>query len=718
VFVDLFGSAIQPTVTWQSPAGDCWPVAPQRNACPEFDPDRHSMTMGHCESDCVTLTATDLEGNDIEFDGGTLTGGAGLMQVIDNGDGTCDVCYTATCADVGQAITIDVGVKDAFHEFTDCGIHTVTVTVTNAAPVITNCPTEVLQVGKGNTISYDLDATDADPCDVLTWSMCSGPGNVDVNGVWSWTTTDLDVGPHLICVHVTDCANAEDYCTFQVEVLAVEPWKIKIEKVHDAYLGHYVDVDLCLNKGSEILGGFDLLISYDASTLAFTGAVLGDWLVQCRWEYFTYRFNYNGNCGNQCPSGLLRLVGMAETNNGPNHPDEDCLEATEDAEDCVGCENVIATMTFFVTTDRTIQCMFLPIRFYWMDCADNAASTMSGDTLAVSRYVWDYVGCSYERIDDPLYGFPGWYGVPDSCLVGDKVEPVRFLDLCNGGIDVICDTAIDARGDINVNGIVNEIADAVMFSNYFIRGLTAFGPTPENHQEASRAASDVNADGIALSVADLVYQVRIIVGDALPYPKPIPETPVTISAQGGKIIYDSPVDVGAALLTFQVNGEIGAPQLGSGAATMDVKYAREGDELRVLIYNIGSEMIAAGEDVLVTIPGQIELTGAEIATYDGFGLDALVRNLPQQFSVTNYPNPFNPSTTIKIELPNASDWTVKIYNVAGQVVTDYSGFADAGIHNVVWNGTDKAGNKVASGIYFYKAQVGQYTATRKMVLMK
>jgi hypothetical protein len=589
------------------------------------------------------------------------------------------------------------------------------VTVTNAPPVITDCPTEVLQVGKGNAISVTLNATDPNACDVLTWSLCDGvPGSL-VGNVWTWNTTDLDVGIHDICICVTDCADAEDCCNFQVEVLSVEPWMIKIEKVHDAYLGHYVDVDVCINKGSEIMGGFDFLISYDASALAFTGAVLSDWLIGCGWEYFTYRFSYNGNCGNQCPSGLLRLVGMAETNNGPNHPDDDCLEDHGSGENCYDCGEVIATLTFFVTTDRTIQCMFLPVRFFWMDCADNAASTRSGDTLAISRQVWDYVGCSYERIDEyEECEFPSWTGACDECMIGDKITPVRFLDLCNGGVDVICDTAIDARGDINTNGIVNEIADAVMFTNYFISGLSAFG----DHVEASRAASDVNADGIALSVADLVYQVRIIVGDALPYPKPIPETPVTISAQGGTIMYDSPVDVGAALLTFQVNGDIGAPQLGSGAATMDMKYAREGGELRVLVYNIGSEMIAAGEDVLVTIPGQVELTGAEVATYDGFGLDALIRNLPQQFSVTNYPNPFNPSTTIKIELPDASDWTVKIYNVAGQIVTDYSGFADAGIHNVVWNGTDNAGNKVASGIYFYKAQVGQYTATRKMVLMK
>jgi hypothetical protein len=463
------------------------------------------------------------------------------------------------------------------------------------------------------------------------------------------------------------------------------------------------------------MGGFDFLLSYDASALAFIEAELSDWLISCGWEYFTYRFNWNGNCGNACPSGLLRLVGMAETNNGPNHPDIGCIGQFPPGVDCYDCGGIIVTLTFFLSNDRTLECMFAPIRFYWMDCGDNTISTVSGDTLALNRYIYDYVGCSYHEIQDYTYGFPGWFGAPDDpCLDGDKVEPVRFVDFCNGGIDIVCADSIDARGDINVNGVANEIADAVMFTNYFISGLSAFG----SHVEASIAASDVNADGIALSVADLVYLVRVIVGDANPYPKPLPETPVAISAQGGVVNYDSPVDLGAALLTFQVNGNVGTPQLGSGASGMDMKYAREGNELRVLIYNIGSEMIEAGADVLITVPGNVELTGAEVATFDGFGVDALVRNLPQSFNVNNYPNPFNPSTKIALSLPVASEWSVKIFNITGQLVKDYSGYSEAGMVEVMWNGTDASNNKVASGIYFYKAEAGQYNATKKMLLMK
>ncbi len=711
VFVDGGGGAEYPITLWPD-GGLCLPVTGARNFCPDWDPGNPTtMSIDHCGSGMITLAADDFEGDDIAYGPAVVTGGGAAAAINAAGE----LSYTPVTADVGATITIEVGVGDAYNDPSTCLTWMVTVDVTNNPPTI-DCGMAYNPVGKSNTIvKGDIVGADADACDVLAYTLVSGPGVVNAaTGEYTWATTELDVGLHIVCVSITDGYDVAE-CCFEVDVLPVEPWEIAIEKAHDVLQGHYVDLKVCINKGSEILGGFDFLIGYDASALAFTEASLGEWLVACGWEYFTYRYNWNGNCGNACPAGLLRVVGMAETNNGPYHPDWGCLEQYERGEDCYECGTPIVYLTFFVSGDRTLECQFVPVRWYWMDCGDNTISVPSGDTLAINRYIYDIGSCTYTQFQDYEFGLPGYYGAPDDpCMEGDKVTPARFIDFCNGGIDIVCADSIDKRGDINVNGVAYEIADAVMFTNYFISGLSAFG----DHVEASIAASDVNADGIALSVADLVYLVRVIIGDANPYPKLLPETPVTISARGGAVTYDSPVDIGAALLTFNVTGDVGQPQLGNGAATMDMKYAQDGDELRVLVYNIGSEMIAAGENALVTVPGNVELIGAEVATYDGFGIDVLVRNLPQSFSVTNYPNPFNPSTKICLALPNASAWTVKIYNVAGQLVNEFSDYSEAGTVEVMWKGTDNNGSAVASGIYFYKAQAGQYTATRKMVLMK
>jgi hypothetical protein len=708
VFVNQAGGAFPPVTLWAN-GGLCKPVAPARDFCPAWNPGLPtSMTINHCGSGNVTLSATDPEQSAIMFRLKALNGGGGTAVVTDNGNGTCKVAYTPVGADVGAAITIDVELRDAAHDWGKCEDYSVGVVVTNNAPTVA-CGLTPVPVGKGNIlVKSDIVGDDDDACDVLIYSVATadapiGPFSIDpATGVFTFETDAADGGnDYTFTVTVTD-GFAEASCDFVVNVLLVEPWEIQIEKTHATLQGHFVDVEITMNLGSELMGGFDFLIGYDASALAFTEAALGDYLVQCGWEYFTYRFNWNGNCGNACPSGLVRLVGMAETNNGANHPDFDCIK--------LATGHVIATMTFFVSNDRTLECMYLPIRFYWMDCGDNAISVSSGDSLAINRYIYDF---EENMIQDYAFGFPGYMGAPSiPCLDGDKVKPVRFIDFRNGGIDVVCSDSIDARGDINVNGVKNEIADAVMFTNYFISGLSAFG----SHVEASIAASDVNADGIALSVADLVYLVRVIIGDANPYPKPIPDALAEVNAQNGRVTVDAPVNVGAALFTFNVNGEIGAPVL--GVPGMDMKYAREGNELRVLVYNIGSSYIPAGENVVVTVPGNVELTSAEVASYEGFGIDALVRNLPTEFAVKNFPNPFNPQTKIALDMPVASDWSIKIYNVAGQLVKEFSGYAEAGKHEVTWNGTDSNGQTVASGIYFYKAQAGAFSATKKMVLMK
>lgn len=85
----------------------------------------------------------------------------------------------------------------------------------------------------------------------------------------------------------------------------------------------------------------------------------------------------------------------------------------------------------------------------------------------------------------------------------------------------------------------------------------------------------------------------------------------------------------------------------------------------------------------------------------------------------NYPNPFNPETSISFELANAGKVNLDIYNVKGQKVkTLVNDVMEKGNHTINWNGTDDSGRKVGSGIYFYNMKSGKYSSTRKMILMK
>jgi len=84
----------------------------------------------------------------------------------------------------------------------------------------------------------------------------------------------------------------------------------------------------------------------------------------------------------------------------------------------------------------------------------------------------------------------------------------------------------------------------------------------------------------------------------------------------------------------------------------------------------------------------------------------------------NYPNPFNPTTSIAFTLPFSTNWSLKIYNVAGQLVRSYEGMGAAGLNVITWDGKDKAGSDVSSGVYFYKLEAGQRSAIKKMIMLK
>ncbi len=95
-------------------------------------------------------------------------------------------------------------------------------------------------------------------------------------------------------------------------------------------------------------------------------------------------------------------------------------------------------------------------------------------------------------------------------------------------------------------------------------------------------------------------------------------------------------------------------------------------------------------------------------------------NVPEDFALyQNYPNPFNPSTTIRFQVPADEYVEIKIYNALGQEVRSLvNGHYGAGMHSVVWNGRDNAGNKLASGLYVYRIQAGRFSRAMKMNLIK
>ena len=94
--------------------------------------------------------------------------------------------------------------------------------------------------------------------------------------------------------------------------------------------------------------------------------------------------------------------------------------------------------------------------------------------------------------------------------------------------------------------------------------------------------------------------------------------------------------------------------------------------------------------------------------------------IPETFFLDqNYPNPFNPETQIQFGIPNQQQVQLEIYNILGQLVhTIIDKNLSGGQYSVIWNGKNDAGQQVASGLYFYRFTAGNFTKTRKMILIR
>ncbi len=481
-------------------------------------------------------------------------------------------------------------------------------------------------------------------------------------------------------------------------------------------VGVMKQVDLHIETNTPI-GGFDLLLYYDPSALSFDLAHIDSTDIE-GWEYFTWHLFVNN-------PELVRLIGIADMNNGAQHPPDSTLMPN----------GLFIVMQFLVTNDQNLGGFFLPISFVWFDCGDNVFSDPTGNDLYVdlrifspeTLLIWDELDdVTYPESDRP-YGL----GAPDTCVEGGgdgKPAPIRCIEFINGGICVIHPDSIDKRGDINLNGISNEIADAVLFSNYFIYGLGVF----KINLAGQIAASDVNADGMTLTVGDLVYLIRIIIGDADPIPKVTPYVEELIvstnhDADAISVTTEAVSTIGAALFVYDISGDLvlDEPQLFPDAEGMDLMWTVENGELKMLIYNIGTNMIPTGVNDLVKIPcrgdGQLNLIRAEVVDYQGrpYKVAGEESGLPTGFALNqNYPNPFNPTTTISFRLPQSTEWRLEIFNITGSLVREYQGSSETGTVTVQWDGRNTDGLPVASGVYLYRLEATNFSDSKKMILLK
>nr|MBC8346245.1 T9SS type A sorting domain-containing protein [Candidatus Neomarinimicrobiota bacterium] len=146
--------------------------------------------------------------------------------------------------------------------------------------------------------------------------------------------------------------------------------------------------------------------------------------------------------------------------------------------------------------------------------------------------------------------------------------------------------------------------------------------------------------------------------------------------------------------------------------------------ISLIVYNPNSNelnikwnhLVARSEATISLLMKTMDQNGNEVVKRS----EVKVISVPTEFALhDNYPNPFNPSTTLRFDLPEVSDATITIYNMLGQSVRTFKMIGkSAGYHAIVWNATNNRGEQVGAGLYFYQLRSGDFVKTKKMVLLK
>ncbi len=324
----------------------------------------------------------------------------------------------------------------------------------------------------------------------------------------------------------------------------------------------------------------------------------------------------------------------------------------------------------------------------------------------------------YEMVYNPNYLIVDFF---DNDFGPDIVSLQEFTNMSvllnnNHGV-YVCG---DANGDKSV-----DIADAVYIINYVFRG----GPPPDPIQ-----SGDANLD-FSVNVGDAVYIINFVFkgGPApkCPYcPKPkIAVMPngytgysrVSANFDGNNTVIEIESDIDLYGLEIELKCDNPGDIRGLNENMPTYVGHREGHTKVGLIDLDGKGYIESGKSSILQVEGRAELvsvSGADITgTYYELNIDVAEKAvvLPDKFELHgNYPNPFNPGTGISFSLPVATDVRLEVYNIAGQVVeTLVDGYLEAGTHVVTWDGSE-----AGSGIYFYRINAGEFSDSKKMVLLK
>jgi len=246
-----------------------------------------------------------------------------------------------------------------------------------------------------------------------------------------------------------------------------------------------------------------------------------------------------------------------------------------------------------------------------------------------------------------------------------------------------------------------------------------------NSSEFSRCFRPIVADpdSVDITVDKLADRDTVMVGDTIVYT-------ITVTNDGpedsdGVTMLDT-LPGAVQYVDYQFTAGTGSCSENNGVLTCGLG-AMPVTDIRVIQVTVVAQNPAAtknwaraeGTDVELDIGDNVDTADVQIDAATGVEPTG-EGSLPTSYALSeNYPNPFNPSTTIEFALPEAGHVELTVFNLLGQRVRTLANQTlAAGTYRVEWDGRDHSGSPVASGVYFYRLRADSFLEAKKMVLLK
>jgi len=318
--------------------------------------------------------------------------------------------------------------------------------------------------------------------------------------------------------------------------------------------------------------------------------------------------------------------------------------------------------------------------------ADLDGDSIPDGVVAAPNLEWGYIfdpagpdGALFSG-DEPLQ-WTGYYLTFNAMSAVGALFQVLGDDLDDDGVP---DNLAAAIAQYMLTGMTQTAATQAAINDlaqvYFIAMATGYGVNTAT-ATATAVAAGAYADSVVTSYLALVATGQMTMGDAF--------------YSAGNVL------IGYTLTVLGV--------LGIDVNDSDHDYVQGGNGR--LVFQIANSCIPRDQHLSVA-SYWVNTVTSEVVSDESL--------IPKQFALhNNYPNPFNPTTQIAVDLPEAAATEITVWNIIGQkVATLYSGDLNAGHHIVNFDGQDDNGQQLTSGMYLYRVTAGKYNAIKKMTLLK